>query len=291
MTMNHARWAVELNVPSDFVLLNPKSGMQSMIEGQDWAQIDTARGNPDAQVQTLQGMLSRTGPGGLTPIAHRMASIRAQLQGQMSQLAQSGQKVILILVTDGLPTTSQGQTDHRGVVQELRAMNAQFMGMFHLVIRLCCDDSAVADYYGEIDKELEMNMEVVDDMRAEAHECYRAGNRFLTYSPMLHLLREAGTFVKVLDLLDERRLSPMEVMMICQLLARQASDPPLPTQTHEFLAELRRLLPRCQPVMDPNNPRQRLPPLNDREVERALRPPGAGGDSCSQCIPHSCSIQ
>lgn len=283
MTINHARWAVELNVPAEFVLLNPRVGMQGMVEGQDFCTIDTARGNPDAQVQALQTMLQRTGPGGLTPIADRMARIRNQLQGQVSQLAQTGQKVILILVTDGLPTTTQGQQDHRGVVQEIRAMNAQFMGMFHLVIRLCCNDDSVANYYGEIDKELEVNMELVDDMRAEAHECRQVGNRFFTYSPMLHLLREAGTFLKVLDLLDERRLTSMEVMLFCQLIVRtQPSDPPLPMNTLDFMNELQRLLPKCQLVTNPQNPKQHLPPLNAQEVDWALHPQKSRSD-CGGC--------
>ena len=51
-------------------------------------------------------------------------------------------------------------------------------------------------------------MDVLDDIMAEAKEIYVCGNSWLAYTPALHMLRESGTLVGLLDLLDERRLCP-----------------------------------------------------------------------------------
>ena len=40
------------------------------------------------------------------------------------------------------------------------------------------------------------------------------GNGWLAYSPALHLLRESGTTIGLLDLLDERKLRPGEAAVL-----------------------------------------------------------------------------
>ena len=44
------------------------------------------------------------------------------------------------------------------------------------------------------------------------------GNGWLAYSPALHLLRESGTTIGLLDLLDERKLRPGEAAVLAGLL-------------------------------------------------------------------------
>ena len=53
---------------------------------------------------------------------------------------------------------------------------------------------------------------------AEAKEIYDCGNSWLAYTPALHMLRESGTLVGLLDLLDERRLCPGEAATLAALL-------------------------------------------------------------------------
>ena len=43
---------------------------------------------------------------------------------------------------------------------------------------------------------------------------FPTGNGWLAYSPALHLLRESGTTIGLLDLLDERKLRPGEAAVL-----------------------------------------------------------------------------
>merc|ERR1712025_1396566 len=70
-------------------------------------------------------------------------------------------------------------------------------------------------------------------------EIYSQGNGWLTYSPLLHRIREGGTFVKLFDLLDERQLTPTEVSLFTQLLLRREGDAPMPRTAVEFCKALR----------------------------------------------------
>jgi hypothetical protein len=71
----------------------------------------------------------------------------------------------------------------------------------------------VVRFWNELDEEVEFALDVVDDLHAEAKEIRAAGNHWLTYSPCLHMVREGGTRLKLLDLLDERRFTPAEVRL------------------------------------------------------------------------------
>ena len=59
------------------------------------------------------------------------------------------------------------------------------------------------------------------------------GNVWLAYSPALHMLRESGTLIGLLDLLDERRLSAGESAVLAGLLLDGGTDP-LPDWKFDF---------------------------------------------------------
>jgi hypothetical protein len=86
-----------------------------------------------------------------------------------------------------------------------------------LVVRLCTDDSTIADFWNDIDKVLELNMDVLDDMASEAKEI-EAHNSWLTYGEPLHRLREFGVTVKEFDLLDEAPLPFEQLRKVCQIM-------------------------------------------------------------------------
>lgn len=287
MALNHARWSKEFGVPAEFVLLNTFSGGGALQEGMDFLMVDPTKDNVEEQVAAVQTLLDNTRPRGPTPVTEMLRRIREQLQPQAMELARNGQQVIVVLVTDGLPSPDGRRIDHDALIQELRRYSMDLPA--HLVVRLCTDDDKVADFYNQVDAEVELQLEIVDDMRGEAQECYQAGNRFVVYSELLQLLREGGTFLKILDLVDERRFEPMEVALFCQLIVRKPDDPPLPTDPNEFCVELQRQLSKCEDVYDVLYQRWG-PPLRFNEVEKAVLSKGRGCDDLHRDCGSPCTF-
>lgn len=188
--------------------------------------------------------LDNNGPKGVTPLASRLTDIRRRIEVERRELMTTGQRVVLVIATDGLPTSPYGgqsnQQDRRDLVQALRALSVLDV---HIVLRLCTDQTDVVDYYGDFDKEVELSLEVLDDLTAEARELSKVGNSLLTYTPLLHRVREGGTFFKVLDVIDERALTPGEIYLLAQMLLRRSPDDALlPREPTEFCNEVERRL-------------------------------------------------
>lgn len=238
LTMAQARWNVSLGTPCEFVLLNPLCvGDDTLEEGVDFVRVDAAMGDTEAQIQALQQLLNSTGPRGVTPLTDRLRKIRMRVAQEGRDLARAGQKVVLIIVTDGLPSGTQsgrsGPRERNEFVSELRQFGLQYP--VHIVVRLCTEDDDVVDFYNKVDEELELQMEVIDDHVSEAKEIMAAGNGWFAYTPVLHRIREGGTFLKLLDLVDERRLNPMETSLLAQLLLREPGEAPFPSNTEDFI--------------------------------------------------------
>lgn len=188
-------------------------------------------------------------------------------------LAARGQRVVLIFATDGLPTSaSSGMStpeDKQRMVAGLRRLMTQ-LSVF-VVIRLCTDDSAVKRYYNSVDEELELSLEVLDDIENEAKEIRAKGNGWVAYSPLLHRIREGGTFMKLFDFLDERRLTPVEVSLVAQLLLRGEGEPPMPHAAEEFLDALEGEVGSAPAVYDPLR-RRMGPPVHTSLVRWTILP-------------------
>ena len=86
-----------------------------------------------------------------------------------------------------------------------------------VVIRLCTDESNIVNYWNIIEKELELDMDVIDDLKSEADEIY-IHNSWLTYGEQFHRLREFGIQIKEIDLLDENILAMDQMRTICDLM-------------------------------------------------------------------------
>jgi len=88
----------------------------------------------------------------------------------------------------------------------------------------------VVSYWNSVDETLELDLDVLDDLTGEAAEvCAASRNPWLSYGAPLHRLREFGSCIKLLDLLDEKRLSAAEMKDLIEIiLGAVASDLPHP---------------------------------------------------------------
>ena len=165
------------------------------------------------------------------------------------------QHAVLTIITDGLPTDGD-------LAEAMRPLSRLPVWV---VVRLCTDDGEVVQFWSGLDAVVELEVDVLDDLAGEAAEC-AACNRWLTYAPELHRLREWGVHLKLLDLLDERRLAPVEARDLCALIL---GGGPLPHPEADAAGFFAAVAERQRGLRLPYNPvRGRAHPWID---ERRLR--------------------
>eukprot|EP00404_Azadinium_spinosum_P057881 CAMPEP_0180729970 /NCGR_PEP_ID=MMETSP1038_2-20121128/20378_1 /TAXON_ID=632150 /ORGANISM="Azadinium spinosum, Strain 3D9" /LENGTH=378 /DNA_ID=CAMNT_0022762715 /DNA_START=82 /DNA_END=1218 /DNA_ORIENTATION=- len=271
MALDQARWNVKIGVRAEFLLLNPPCP-QEPVEGRDYIIIDPAKGSGDAQVSALADLLEKNGPRGPTPLVSRMRQLRQRLQQDLP----TGEKVMLSIVTDGLPTSpTNGKSmpgDQRDFVEELRQFAAAFNSF--IIIRLCTDDGEAVGYYNKVDEEVELSLDILDDLQGEAQEVYDGGNPWLAYSPLMHRIREGGTMNKLFDLLDERPLGLVEMATFLEYLLKGRGDPPFPRDPESLLLVAENALARAPLVFDGRTAKM-AKPVDLRLLKKALQKKGS----------------
>eukprot|EP00927_Polykrikos_kofoidii_P000765 TRINITY_DN10292_c0_g1_i2.p1 TRINITY_DN10292_c0_g1~~TRINITY_DN10292_c0_g1_i2.p1 ORF type:complete len:455 (-),score=77.45 TRINITY_DN10292_c0_g1_i2:34-1398(-) len=277
MAIDHAKWHAAVGTPCDFLLLNsPRPG--APMQGRDYAVIDPDEGDIEGQMQVLLNLLDRNGPRGGTPLAQRLQALRARLMH--NEEVMNGSRITLTIATDGLPTSVSPEStpeDQATFVEELRRFAQAFNAM--VIIRLTTDDEEVVGFCNRLDAEVELPLDIIDDLHGEASELFLQGNGWLTYSPLLHRLREAGATNKLFDVLDERRLTIGEISELSQMLFRKRDEPPFPRHNAELLFEIiAKHVAVAAPVFDGRRSCM-VPPVDLRMLRKAL----SLGQRCVSC--------
>ena len=224
--LQHALLAHHLDIPTDFRLLNHAAGhfrIPRTFGSTSRLSSSNSSGNSSgnlADVQHAQKILSRTQPRGVTPLTARLRTVHKELEQSVLPKLPTGQKVALVLATDGLPTnvddhglsTQQAKEDFR---QALLALPAEQVS---IVIRLCTDDVDVVSFYNQLETTLP-HVQVLDDYWAEAARAQRH-NPWLNYGLVLHRIREMACcgHVPLLKVLSQRPLTVHEVAEFCAFL-------------------------------------------------------------------------
>lgn len=198
----HARIAALLGAPTVFRLLNDPGRLAGP------QQFSVAERGPDFVSDDLNVALTtmrNASPTGLTPLSEHVREIRENVLQMLPDLTGSGQKVVVVIATDGLPSDSYGNTSATARSEFLTALRSLEGLPVWVVIRLCTDEDDVVDFYNNLDSQLELSLEVMDDFVGEGKEVH-GHNPWLNYSLTLHRIREMGFSHKLLDLLDERPL-------------------------------------------------------------------------------------
>jgi len=266
MALDQAEWNARAGVRSEFILLNPPCP-QNPQNGRDFFVIDPNAGNAKGQVEVLSRLLRNNGPRGATPLAQRLAQLTHRLQHEV----RDHKRIMLTIVTDGLPTSPNDGTctdrDRHEFVQMLRTFTHSFNSF--VVIRLATDDDSTVDYYNKIDEELELPLDILDDLQGEAKEVHECGNGWFAYTPMIHRIREGGSFEKLFDLLDERAFKAHEISKFAEFLLRGPKDARFPREPRALLKVVRDAVAKA-PLVYNGRLRRMTPVVDLKMLEKAL---------------------
>ena len=226
----HAQIAGLIKAPTVFRMLNDPG---RMVGPQQFSVAESGPKQIGSDIDTAIKTMRRASPSGCTPLSDHIREIRENILAMLPQLQNTGQKVAIILATDGLPTNAMGlcnASTRREFEENLRSL----VGLpIWLVVRLCTDEDSVVDYYNNLDGQLELSLEVLDDWVGESKEVYEH-NPWLTYGLSLHRMREMGFHHRLFDLLDERRLTLDELKEFLVLLLGESELAYVPDPNADF---------------------------------------------------------
>lgn len=200
----HAEMAGLLNAPTSFRLLNPTLGVSR------FGVAETGAENALEDLRVAKKNISSISPNGATPLVEHVYEITENVESMTNQLIANGQKVLVVVATDGIPTDSSGNATEETVDDFKNSLRLLQTLPVKVIIRLCTDDVRVVDFYKAIGSDLEQSIEVLDGFLAEARKIHRKKNRWLNYALPIHRIREMGFHHRLFELLVERRLTKHE---------------------------------------------------------------------------------
>lgn len=245
----HAELSSLISAPTEFRLLNdPKVIPQSFVVGQtdlnNYNDFKSMENNeekenimPCVTHQEVRRMINRTEPKGLTPLVTHINELRSKISNVAPKLRQNGQKAVIVIATDGLPTETNVDGHEKNKELFVKAMRSLEGLPIWIVIRLCTDDEHVVNFYNDLDEQLELSLEVLDDFESEALEVYEH-NKWLNYTLPIHRLREAGFYDRVFDLIDERALTKSELRQFFMLLFGEENFDSIPDPSIDWMGFL-----------------------------------------------------
>jgi hypothetical protein len=253
-----------IKAPTKFRLLNDASSKS----GQRHFDVAT---NGDAMIKSdmeeARRIISKAIPLGPTPMTQHINEIRDAVIALEDELQQRGQRVSLILATDGLPSDSNGNSgkdEQTLFIDALRSL--QGLPMW-IVIRLCTDEYQVVKFYSELlDQELELSLDVLDDFVSECKEVKKY-NSWFNYALPMHRTREMGFHDRLFDMIDERHLTHQELHQFCVFLFGVDTMPDPARDWKGFIREIRLLNDAEEPQWNPIK-KKMLPWINIKKLDK-----------------------
>jgi hypothetical protein len=190
--MSHIELASILNIPTTFRLLKGSNGMQEFT-------INESRND----VERAKSILRRSEPDGVTLLSDHIYEIYNHIEEEKEALLQKGQKAVVVIATDAIPSDQYGDASEEAKENFFRALQKLQLLPVWIVIKLCTNDRKAINYYRKLDKKLEIPIECISDYITESKEV-RKWNGWLNYSTQIHHCRVMGFHHRVFDLLDER---------------------------------------------------------------------------------------
>lgn len=197
-----AELAETLGAPTEFRLLN---GADPVIVGLG-DEGTKGKGKPGESLAFLKEVLEDA-PGGKTPLCTQIAGVVREIASIQDDLRARGKKAAVIICTDGEATDG----DVGAAMKPLEELPVW------VVVRLCTDDVGVLRYWEDIDRVLELELDVLDDLLRDA-EKINAVNGWVNYGEPLHRLREFGCIFREMDIINESKLTSEQMRSVMAVI-------------------------------------------------------------------------
>lgn len=192
----HAELAHIAKAETEFRFLNKSKSITVGVEND----------NTDKEFNLLKEMLNKD-PDGETPIGKVLDEVAKEIKDKQAELEKNKQLVCIVIATDGVDSDyTTGEIANK--MKEMSKLPVWF------VVRLCTDDEDVVKEWNNIDRIVEERLDVLDDILTENKQVVER-NPWLNYALPLHQIREFGISIKVFDKIDEKALTPEEIVEFC----------------------------------------------------------------------------
>jgi hypothetical protein len=165
------------------------------------------RDRAEKDLEVVESVLCCIEPCYTTPLAGHIWALCDQVGALCSSLL-PGQRVAIIIASDGVPTNPQSFLD---AVQALQSLPV------YLIVRLCTNDEAAMHFWNTLDLDLKIPVEVLDDFEEE-NRIAHAMNPWCNYCIAIQRAREWGFRSKLFEKLRERPLTKSELHDYCCLI-------------------------------------------------------------------------
>ena len=194
--------------------------------------------NANEEVSRLKALLHKICPTGASAsLQNHLQELMTPIEAILPQLEQSQRHLVVCLCTDSIPKNEQGVESPESM-QELGWILEQLTASrpVQVVLRLLTDEARVVHFYqsllprtvdvgvgagagvagGTHDPSF-IKLQVLDDYISECR-CVQEHNPWLHYGYPLHLCREQGISIPVVEDLSRRPLNPTEVLQVLRIL-------------------------------------------------------------------------
>ena len=179
------------------------------------------------ELDRLKELLGNTRPsGGTTRLLIHLREMLQTILEISPRLQEEAKGIVLVICTDGLPTDDQGQESPQVTKEFTNTLKLLQGQQVSVVVRLSTDEERVVQFYQQLDHKSEsstsfgrstFHLDVLDDYVSECHQVLKR-NPWLNYGYPLHLCREQGVSVEILNALPQRNLSIEEASVVMGLL-------------------------------------------------------------------------
>lgn len=181
----------------------------------------------DEERKEVRKIMRKASPGGFTPLNDQVKYIIEQIKPMADVLLEKGQKAVMTIATDGLPTDKRGQS-----TKEVEKEFVELLRKLHdlpvwIVISLYTEDDEVISFYDQLDMDLELSVDVIEGYFGEAKKVVTM-NPWINYGYALHQMREIGLEKRLFDFIDERRLTRSELRQYCCSIFGEEYDDSIP---------------------------------------------------------------